>query len=77
MKKVLATMKLINLINLYFDTGLNVTTDNFLKNLSLAKKLKNKINMIGTVRQKRNKIPEEIKLHKKDELHRSRFSFSA
>ena len=77
MKNVLATMKLINLINLYFDTGLNVTTDNFLKNLSLAKKLKNKINMIGTVRQKRNKIPEEIKLHKKDELHRSRFSFSA
>ena len=31
MKNVLATMKLINLINLYFDTGLNVTTDNFLK----------------------------------------------
>ena len=77
MKNVLATMKLINLINLYFDTGLNVTTDNFLKNLSLAKKLKNKINMIGTVRQKRKVIPEEIKLHKKDELHRSRFSFSA
>ena len=77
MKKVLATMKMINLINPYFDTGLNVTTDNFLKNLSLAKKLKNKINMIGTVRQKRKEIPEEIKLHKKDELHRSRFSFSA
>ena len=44
-----------------------MTTDNFFTNLSTAKKLKNhKITMVGTLCQNIKKIPEEIKLDKKD-----------
>ena len=68
----------MKLMNPYFETGLNVTTDNFFTNLSTAKKLKkHKITMVGTVRQNRKEIPEEIKFDKKDELYSSRFLFSA
>ena len=68
----------MKLINRYFDIGLNVTTDNFFANLSIAKKLKkHKITMVGTVHQNRKEIPEELKHDKKDELQTSRFLFSA
>ena len=68
----------MKLMNPYFDTGLNVTTDNFFTNLSTAKKLKkHKITMVGTVHQNRKEIPEEIKLDKKNKLYTSRYFFSA
>ena len=62
----LGNQVVMKLMNPYFNTGLNVTTENFFTNLSVAKKFKNlNITMVSTVCKNIKEIPKEIKLDKK------------
>ena len=66
----------MNLMEPYFQTGLNVTCDNFFTSLRVARNLlQHKITIVGTVRPNRREIPEEMQM-RREQLHTSKFAFS-
>lgn len=66
----------MKLMQPYFQTGLNVTTDNFFTSLRVAQSLLQKdITIVGTLRSNRREIPVEMQMTK-ERLYSSKFAFS-
>ena len=58
----LANHTILSLSNSYFGSGINVTTDNFFTSLHATELLlKEKITMVGTVRENRREIPPALR----------------
>ena len=74
----LANHVILSLSNPYFGSGINVTTDNFFTSLHAAEfLLKEKITMVGTVRENRREIPTALRAWAKNvSQHSSEFFFS-
>lgn len=67
----------LQLMDPYRDSGLNVTTDNYFTSLRLAQKLLQiNITLVGTVRGNRREIPQELRCNSSQPLHASRFLFT-
>ena len=66
----------MKLMEPYFQTGINVTTDNFFTTLRVARNLLQRdITMVGTLRPNRREIPAEMHM-KNERLYTSKFAFS-
>lgn len=49
----------------FFNSGINITTNNYFTSVSLAEKLKNhKITLVGTIRKNRKELPNSVKINK-------------
>ena len=67
----------LSLLEPYRNAGLNVTCDNFLKSLSLAKKLlQQHTTIVGTIIEHRREISNEICFEKDAALYSSNFFFT-
>ena len=62
----LAEQVVLRLTEPYRKTVRNVTTDNFFTLVNLAKTLKQRVSIVGTVNRIQKEIPQEIKKMKKD-----------
>ena len=67
----------LSLLEPYQNAGLNVTCENFITSLSLAKKLlQQHTTIVGTIRRHRREIPNEIRFEKDAALYSSNFFFT-
>ena len=57
-----------------YNTGRNITTDNFFTSLKLARELKSKkLSLVGTLRGNRREIPTEMRSVKSENIYYSEF----
>ena len=59
------------------DSGIGVTSDNFLSSLRLARKsLENRNTFLGTIRPHRREVPHELRSYQGKQLFESAFVYS-
>lgn len=67
----------LDLVDFYKQSGINVTTDNFFTSLPLANRLQVRgISLVGTLRQNKAYIPKELRPNPTDDIGTPRYGFN-